>query len=85
MVDLRTTGDVAVTRLSLLLRYCQCHCSRRRVLKRAHFRLDDRSLLNDLSDNLVVLVGTKLALELALGSSVENSLSSMPYDCQLLQ
>jgi len=84
VVDLRTASDVAVTRLSLLLRNCQCHGSSLPALKPAHLGLDDGSLLDDLSDDLVVLVSTELALELALGGSVEDTLSSVPGCCQLL-
>ena len=43
-----------------------------------YLRLDDGALLKDLLDDILLLVGTELAVELAVGSSVQLTLVAVP-------
>ena len=46
----------------------------------SYLSLKDVTLLKDLLDNILLLVSTKLVVELAVGSSVENTGGALPDD-----
>ena len=45
---------------------------------KTYLRLNDRAVLNDLLEHIVVLARAELALQLALGGSVEDAVVAVP-------